>query len=75
MIDIINNRENYFPSEVYKYREINNKEALEENKHIDALKNEKVYLSNSYSFNDPYDSLFSIDMQKIKRTNSTKRNR
>lgn len=66
MIDILNNRENYFPPELYKYREINNKEALEENIHIDALKNEKVYLSNPYFFNDPYDSLFSIDMQKIK---------
>ena len=66
MMEIINNRENYFPQELYKYREINNKEALEENIHIDALKNEKVYLSNPYFFNDPYDSLFSIDIQKIK---------
>lgn len=41
MIDIINNRENYFPPELYKYREINNKEALEENIHIDALKMKK----------------------------------
>lgn len=48
MMEIINNRENYFPQELYKYREINNKEALEENIHIDALKNEKVYLSNPY---------------------------
>lgn len=67
MNDILNNRENYFPPELYKYREINNnKKENEKHKHIDALKNEKVYLSKPDYFNDPYDSLFSINRQKMR---------
>ncbi|EEE41206.1 hypothetical protein METSMIALI_00087 [Methanobrevibacter smithii DSM 2375] len=30
------------------------------------MKNEKIYLSNPYNFNDPYDSAFSIDIEKFK---------
>ena len=67
MNDILNNRKNYFPPELYKYREINNnKKENEKHKHIDALKNEKVYLSKPDYFNDPYDSLFSINREKMR---------
>lgn len=63
MRDIINNRENCIPQYIYKYREINPNEPIEDNKHIDALKNGKNYLAKPYSFNDPYDSAFSMDIE------------
>lgn len=62
MNKIIQERNTHFPSELFKYREINDK-------HIDALKNQKVYLSHPYSFNDPYDSAFNINMERFKETN------
>lgn len=36
------------------------------NKHVDALKNERIYLSNPYNFNDSYNSDFTIDIEKFK---------
>lgn len=66
MYDIIQNKKDYFPSQIYRYREINPKEPIEDNKHIDALKKGKNYLTNPYYFNDPYDSAFSIDIEQFK---------
>lgn len=65
MMDVIKNRGSYIPSELYKYRAIID-DNLENDLHTDALKKEKVYLSNPHKFNDPYDSLFSIDIEKFK---------
>lgn len=66
MIDIIQKRNIYLPSKLYKYRSINDNQPLEKNMHIDALKNEQAYLSNPYFFNDPYDSAFNMDMERFK---------
>ena len=63
---IIQEREKYIPKELYHYRFISKDENIKCNKHVDALKNEKIYLSNPYNFNDPYDSAFSIDIEKFK---------
>lgn len=63
---IIQEREKYIPKELYHYRSISKDENIKCNKHVDALKNEKIYLSNPYNFNDPYDSAFSIDIEKLK---------
>lgn len=63
---IIQEREKYIPKELYRYRSISKDENIKCNKHVDALKNEKIYLSNPYNFNDPYDSAFSIDIEKFK---------
>lgn len=63
---IIEEREKYIPKELYHYRVISKDENIKCNKHVDALKNEKIYLSNPYDFNDPYDSAFSINIEKFK---------
>lgn len=63
---ILQEREKYIPKELYHYRSISKDENIKCNKHVDALKNEKIYLSNPYNFNDPYDSAFSIDIEKFK---------
>lgn len=63
---ILNNKRKYIPQKLYRYRAINSNEPIEDNKHIDALKKDKIYLTNPYYFNDPYDSAFSIDMELFK---------
>lgn len=68
MNDIIKNRRRYIPPELYKYREINPKESIEENKHINALINDNTYLTNPYFFNDSYDSAFSIYIDLFKNS-------
>lgn len=68
MNDIINNRRKYIPPELYRYRAINPNESLEKNKHVNALINDKTYLTNPYFFNDPYDSAFSIDIDLFKNS-------
>ena len=63
---IIQDLEKHIPKELYQYRSIYKDENIKCNKHVDALKNEKIYLSNPYNFNDPYNSAFSIDIEKYK---------
>lgn len=67
MIDIIQKRDTIMPPEIFKYRMINDKYPLDENLHVDALKNDKLYLSPPYRFNDPYDSVFTVDMERFKK--------
>lgn len=58
---IIEEREKYIPQELYRYRRI-------DNKNMDALKKDEIYLTSPYLFNDPYDSTFSIDMELYKNS-------
>lgn len=66
MNKIINDRENYMPCELFKYRRLGNDEDINENLHVDALINDNIYLSHPSKFNDPYDSAFSINVEQFK---------
>ncbi|WP_296883471.1 DUF2971 domain-containing protein [uncultured Methanobrevibacter sp.] len=67
MNKIIQNRDKHFPKELFRYRHLDSSEEVEKSKHVDALINEKIYLTEPYILNDPYDSAFSIDIEKFKQ--------
>lgn len=70
IMKIIQEKNKYIPPELFKYRKISDNTPIDENLHVDALKNQKVYLNHPYDFNDPYDSAFNIDIERFKEKNA-----